>query len=119
MHSVLRRKGLASFMLNAVLRLMIPNRLLPRTRIAFSEPTQDGVRLAAAFVGNGRRGASCYIAHFDENPSLSKHRRAYASFKNLKGFSSPEDGKKLTAHNNACGSDGISGCFSIFFKTNF
>ncbi|KAI1719600.1 ESCO1/2 acetyl-transferase domain-containing protein [Ditylenchus destructor] len=55
-HSQLRRKGLATFLLDAARRLMINGGTLPKTRIAFSEPTESGVKLAISYVGDEENG---------------------------------------------------------------
>jgi len=49
-HKKLRRSGVATFLLDSARRLLVTGGVLPRSRIAFSEPTEAGIRLATAYL---------------------------------------------------------------------
>lgn len=55
-HFLLRRKGLATILLDSARRLMIQGGELPRTRLAFSDPTESGKQLAISYVGDRENG---------------------------------------------------------------
>jgi len=60
-HSSLRRKGLATYMLDYVRQQMVDGGVLKRSRIAFSEPTEDGISLAINYLGG--KGNGSYITY--------------------------------------------------------
>ncbi|KAH7722394.1 N-acetyltransferase ESCO1 [Aphelenchoides avenae] len=55
-HTRMRRKGLATFLLDAVRRLAASGPPLPKTRVAFSDPDETGVQLAKAYLNDKENG---------------------------------------------------------------
>jgi len=55
-HSLIRRKGVACFLLDTARRLMASGGTLPKSRVAFSEPTESGVKLAISYIGDQENG---------------------------------------------------------------
>ncbi|KAI3422155.1 Establishment of cohesion 1 [Globodera pallida] len=57
-HSRLRRKGLANFLLDSSRRILAisADKEMPRTRVAFSDPSGLGVQLAINYVGDKENG---------------------------------------------------------------
>lgn len=52
----MRRKGLASFLLDAVRRIAASGPPLPKNRIAFSDPDEASVQFAKAYLGDKDNG---------------------------------------------------------------
>ncbi|KAL3101345.1 hypothetical protein niasHT_028101 [Heterodera trifolii] len=57
-HSRLRRKGIANFLLDSSRRLFSLNGTgeMPRTRVAFSDPSEIGIQMAINYVGDKENG---------------------------------------------------------------
>jgi len=51
-HSAVRRKGIASLLLDSARRMLVSGGVLPKSRVAFSEPTEQGQRLASAYLND-------------------------------------------------------------------
>ncbi|KAH7696404.1 hypothetical protein AAVH_36526 [Aphelenchoides avenae] len=55
-HARVRRKALATFLLDAVRRLATTGPPLPKTRVAFGDPDDTGVQLAKAYLDDKENG---------------------------------------------------------------
>uniref|UniRef100_A0A915D2W6 N-acetyltransferase ECO1 n=1 Tax=Ditylenchus dipsaci TaxID=166011 RepID=A0A915D2W6_9BILA len=65
-HSQVRRKGIAAFLLDIARRLLASGGTLPKSRVAFSEPTESGIKLAISYIGDQENGR--YIAYSLNSP---------------------------------------------------
>jgi len=98
-HAKLRRSGLATFLLDSARRLLVTGGVLPRSRIAFSEPTEAGIRLATAYLNNASKRSQVEDGEDKENigPETPERRLSRHLSYLIYGLHEGEDGSSTGA----------------------